>query len=208
MAEELKNLIERIHEDAVAKAQRDAEAILQKARDEAEAIRKDARAEAAATLKKAEADSTVFAERGRKAVEQAARDVIIAVGQSVTRTIEALAEERVKAEMDPEFVRKMITHVVTAYCTKEGKCDEIDLLVSEQDQKAVVQFFMQEFRDAIHKGIDIHPAGDIASGFRMIVDREHVQHDFTGDAIATAISKLLRPHLAEIVKAASAQATT
>lgn len=201
MAEELKNLIDRIHEDAVEKATKEAEAILEKARDQAEAIRREANDKAKAILKKAEADSSVFAARGRKAIEQAARDIVIAVGQSITRTVEQFAAREVAAEMSEDFLKTMILKVISSYCER-GAGEEIDLLVSEKDQEQIARFFLSKFRDALEKGVDIHPSGDVLSGFRIVIDKEHVQHDFTGDAIAAAMARILRPHLAERVKAA------
>ena len=48
--------------------------------------------------------------------------------------------------------------------------------------------------------MEIKADDSIISGFKVSLKGDNVQHDFSGEAITEAMCRLLRPHLAEIVK--------
>ena len=91
MAEELQNLLERIQKDGVQKAEEESEKILARAREKAATLLKDAEKNAAAATEKAEQDAEQFMARSKKTLEQAARDVILSVGDAVTSTMKGIA---------------------------------------------------------------------------------------------------------------------
>jgi V/A-type H+/Na+-transporting ATPase subunit E len=202
MAEELQNLLDRIQKDGVAKGEEAAGRIVAAARQQAAGLVKDAEAKAQAILRTAEQDSQVFVERGRKALEQAARDVVLSVEQAVSDTLRAIVNTRVGEALSPDTLKQLMVKVIDAYCSRHGDCSQIDLLVSPADQKAIVDYFMQQYREALTRGVEIHADSGVVKGFRVSIDNEQVHHEFTQKEIAEALCRLLRPRLAEIVRAA------
>ncbi len=202
MAEELQHLIDRIQKDGVAKADAEAARIVAEARLKADQLVKAAESQAGEIVSGAEREAQLFADRGRKALEQASRDVILPVQQAVTDTLRRIVDASVGKAMTPELVREMMVKVVESYCAAKGDCAEIDLLVNPADQKAVVDFFLREYRTALEKGVEIHADSGVVAGFRASVEGEHVHHEFTRKEITEAFCRLLRPRLAEIVKGA------
>jgi V/A-type H+-transporting ATPase subunit E len=200
MADELQQLIERIQQEGLAKAEGEARRIVDEARAQAETLRRDAETQARDIVEAAEREAKTFAERGGKALDQAARDVILSVHQAVNDTFQALVRQTVGEALTLDTLKQMMVKVVEGYCAGQGQCSEIDLIVSPRDQQPLVDFFLKSYREAIDKGIEIHADAGVVKGFRVSLEGEHLHHDFTQQEIAAAMGRLLRPRLAEILK--------
>jgi V/A-type H+-transporting ATPase subunit E len=203
MAEDLQSLIDRIQQDGLAKADAETKRMVAAAQEQAATLIKEAEARAKDIVAGAERDGQIFVERGNKALEQAARDVILSVHQAVSDTLNGLVSQSVGEALSLDVIKQMMVKVVDSYCGRQGDCAEVDLLVNPADQKQIVDFFMQQYRAAIDKGVEIHADSGIVSGFRVSIEGTQVHHDFTQKEIAATLCKLLRPRLAEIVKAAA-----
>jgi hypothetical protein len=110
-------------------------------------------------------------------------------------------EADVGKALSPDVVKQMMVKLVESYCANKGDCSEIDLLVNPADQKGIADFFLQEYREALEKGVEIHADSSVVAGFRASIEGAHVHHEFTRKEITEALCRLLRPRLAEIVKA-------
>ncbi len=196
MAEELESLLERIQKDAVDKAQKQADELIAKAKEKAAALVKEAEEKAKQSLAKADTDALAFAERSKKTLEQAARDLLITVG----RGVESLFSSMVRESVDQAMTGDVIAGLLGKLC--EGGMQEQDLTVSvnEQDQEAVVNYFNAKFAEAMKNGqVTIQTDNEIIKGFTVGLKGQDVYTDFTDEAIAEALMKFLRPQLAEIV---------
>lgn len=202
MAEELQNLLDRIRKDGVEKAEAETAKILSAAKEKAQSIVKQAEAEAAASLEAAKRDAEAFSERGRKSLEQAARDVVLSVSAALNHTLQAIVSREVKAVLTEETLRDMVTKFVEIYCRAEARNSRAEIVVSEDDRPGLESFFMTRFADEIKRGVEIKSDGDVLAGFRVFVTDGHVEHDFTERAITDALCQLLRPQLAEITRKA------
>jgi V/A-type H+-transporting ATPase subunit E len=207
MAEQLEHLIERIHKEAVQKSEAEAAGIVARAREKAAAMVKEAEAQAQALLEKAERDSHVFVERSSRTLEQAARDLLITVGQGVENILADIMGEATDASLDPDTLKKMIVAIAQAYARTNGNEQRIEFLISEKDQAELVRFFADQYRQKLVRGIDIHADNEVLRGFKVRLSESGVAHDFTRKAIAEALAHFLRPHLAEIVHRAAREAS-
>lgn len=206
MAEELQSLIDRIQQDGIAKADAEARRITTTAGEQAAVILRDAETRAKAIVTQAEQDARTFGERADKALEQAARDVVLQVQEAVTQTLQGIVATRVSEALSADTLKQMLLKLVQSYCGREGDCSQIDLLVSPADQAAIVDYFLKEYRDAIDRGVEIHADAGVVKGFRVSIENAQLHHDFTQKEIAGALGRLLRPRLAEIMKRAVAGA--
>ncbi len=109
MAEDLQNLIERIQKEAVDKADARSSEILAKANEEAARILENAKAEAAAVLEKADKDSVAYTERSERAIQQAARDVLISVGRRVEKMISEILSREVEKNLSENTIKEMLS---------------------------------------------------------------------------------------------------
>lgn len=202
MAEELQSLIDRIQQDGIAKAEVEARRIVAAANEQVAGLVRDAESRAKTILTQAEQDARTFGERADKALEQAARDVVLQVQEAVTQTLQAIVATRVGEALSPDTLKQMLLKLVQSYCGHQGDCSQIDLLVSPADQKAIVDYFLKEYRDAIDRGVEIHADAGVVKGFRVSIENAQLHHDFTQKEIADALGRLLRPRLADIMKRA------
>ncbi len=208
MAEELQGLLERIQKDGIEKADADASRIVEEARAKATDIVKQAEAKAKALIEKAQEDGKLFEQRGESAVAQAARDVVLSVGDAITATLQGIVSARVDAALSADDFPAVIKSVVSAYASSESN-PGIEVLLSNKQQEQVSAYLLREMESEMNSGLAVKGDKGIVSGFRVSITESGVQHDFTGATLTEALCALLRPQLAEIVKRAmSKDATT
>lgn len=200
MAEELQNLLERIQKDGVDKAEAEAQTIISKAKEKASVIVKDAETKAKSILEKAEQDSLSFESRARKSLEQAARDTVLSVHEAINVTMKKIATVEINKAMSVETMKDMLVAVVKAYCSAGSKESAIEILVNADQKKEIQQFFTAKFAAEMKNGLEIKTDDSIISGFKVSFVDSNIQHDFSGTAITEAMCRLLRPHLADIVR--------
>ncbi len=203
MAEELQHLIDRIQREAIEKSEMEATQIVARAKTQAATLVKNAEAQAKAILEQAERDSQVFVQRGQKTLEQAARDLLITVGQGIEKILDEIVSEATKQALDTDTLKEMMLPLAQAYAKEEGPRNRIALLVGEQDQKEIIAFFAEAYRQKLIGGVDIRADNNIFKGFKVRMVDQHVEHQFTDEAIAEALCNFLRPHMAEIVQHAA-----
>jgi len=208
MAEELQHLIERIQQDAIESTKAEAEQMLSKAREKAASTVKDAEAKSKALLEKAEEDAKRFVEHSERTLEQAARDLLISVGQGVENILCDLVGESVKDAMDMDTLRKILIELVKVYAERDGAESRVEFLVPEKDQESLIRFFTEQFGDHLDKGITLRAESGLHKGFRVECKNGAISHDFSQTAIAESLSSFLRPHLAEIVHRAARKTET
>ena len=202
MAEELQSLLDRIQKDGVDKAEAEAAEIVKNAKDEANSIVAKAKEEAKELREEGKKDAKAFQERTEKALEQAARDIILTVEDAVSATMQAIVKDSVDEAMSIDVLKDALVEIVQAYVKKEKGSPDIELLLSAKDQKKVADFFAAKYAAAIKKGLTIKSDSEILSGFKVSISGGSVYHDFTQEAIVEALCAFLRPRLAEIVRKA------
>lgn len=192
MAEELQQLLEKIQHDGVEKANAESTAILARAKADADAILKEAAGKADALRIQAEADAQAFVERARKTVQQAARDTILDVKDSLTKCLDDLLTKDVQAALaDPQHVASLALQAIQSLGTADAEVAAApDLARALQAQLAAA---------AVH-GVKVVVDETTGAGFSIRLDGGRVEHDFSEATLATALARRLRPELAALVK--------
>ena len=194
MAEELQQLLEKIQKDGVDKANAEAKAILAKANEEAAATEAKAREAAEAASAKAASDAETYAKRAEETIRQAARDIVIQVGDSVTALLEGFLKKDVDAALSSEEAASLALDAVKQLIKGDSQAEVAanarlaDLLRSQLSQAALA--------GAVKVTVD----ESIESGFSVRIDNGRVEHDFSGAAVASELARRLRPDLAALVK--------
>jgi len=142
--------------------------------------------------------SEAYTQRSTATLEQAARDVLITVGEGIENIIADIAAESVDQALKIEVLEQMMVKMAQSCAEKQGET-RIELLISEKDQKNLVKFFSDKYREKMVHGIELHVDNEILKGFKVSFSDESVYLDFTSEAIADALTAFLRPKLAEIV---------
>ncbi|MDR3001426.1 MAG: hypothetical protein LBU89_09200 [Fibromonadaceae bacterium] len=195
MAEDLQHLINKIKTEAVDKAEAEASQIVSSAKAKAAQIVKDAEAEAKARLEKADKDSLAYTERSEKTLQQAARDIVLTVSEDVKKAVLGMLELNVDKTLTPELVQQILLTLASGYA---GQAATVSL--SESDAKKLNSFIIGEFQKKLGAGVEVQSEGSIYTGFKLSFENGKVSHDWTKNAIADALSAILRPALAKAVQ--------
>ncbi|MBT3296732.1 MAG: hypothetical protein HN919_00780 [Verrucomicrobia bacterium] len=203
MSEELQSLLERIEKDGVEKADAQAVDIITNAEAKAATLVKEAKAKADALIAQAEVDSQAFEVRSSKALDQAARDVILTVERDVAAIFARIAAQEVSAALDADTVRGCVTTLIETYASADAKGVRLEITLSDTQRAAVLDVLTSRFQAELAAGLTITGSDAIAAGFKVAVTDKEVEHDFTGNAVAEALGDLLRTDLAKRVKGAA-----
>jgi V/A-type H+-transporting ATPase subunit E len=84
----------------------------------------------------------------------------------------------------------------------------MEILVSPEDHQTLIKTFADLYRQKMISGLNLKADNDVLKGFKVSFKDDHVYLDFTNEAVAEALSQLLRPHLSEIVKQVAAEKPT
>jgi V/A-type H+/Na+-transporting ATPase subunit E len=199
MPEDLQVLIDRLQRDAVDEGHRRARALVEEAGVEAAALIRGAQEEAARRIERADRDAHAFTVRSTLALEQASRDLLITIGQAFERQLDDLVRESVRQELRPTLLAEMLVKMAEAYAATDARGRATAVLLGTDDLGEMVRLFANRYRDTLAHGVELRLDDTVDKGFRLVVVGEHVEHDFTLDAIAETLSRHLRPHLAEIL---------
>jgi V/A-type H+-transporting ATPase subunit E len=199
MPEDLQALIDRLQRDAIEEGQRRAQAIVAEAEAKAEALVREAEDKGARLLERADRDAEAYTERSAHALEQAGRDLLIAVSHAVEKLLSGLVHASLMEELKPELLAEMLAKMSEAYVARGGRERRMHVLLNEADLEALVSLYAKRYRDRLYAGVELKLDNDIVKGFRVVMVGDHVEHDFTIDSIAEALTHHLRPHLARIL---------
>ncbi|MFU8780362.1 MAG: hypothetical protein ACNA71_04975 [Kiritimatiellia bacterium] len=199
MAEELQGLLDRIRTEGLDKAETEAQAILEKARQKAADIIKTAESDAARKIADADAEAGKMQQRSISAIEQAARDIILSVGDALARAFADLVQKDTSKALADDKLAPLVAEVVKAYVQQDNTAD-IHVLLAPAQQEQVTAYFQKHFAEDMRKGITLKSSRGIVAGFSVVLRDQGVEHDFTGEPLTAAFMELLRPQLGEIVK--------
>ncbi len=194
MTQELQPILEKIQRDGVEKARGEADKIIADAQQKADALLKSAREEAEKLSEQARREADAFTQRAEETLRQAARDTVIQVEKTVTALFTNLLLTEVNQALAKEpIVTELAQAAVKNYLN--GK-EPIELAAGEK----LAETLRAKLAAEAENGLEIVTDKTAASGFRVRLAEGRIEHSFTGDAVADALAKRLRPRLAALMK--------
>jgi len=203
MPEELQHLLQRIRTEAVEKSEQEANEILAQSKRKAAAIVREAEEEAKRRLSEADHQATAYMEKSTRALEQAARDLLITIGDKVQGVLDAVVTSAVKEEMDTDFLHGLLDRTVAGYLEHGTAADGIEAWLSPADKDDLKRYFMDKYQQTVAGGLTIHTDEDMTKGFRVSIEGSRAFHDFSAEAIAESLTRFLRPQLADMIRRAA-----
>lgn len=197
MEMELNTIIEKIKQEGVGEAEKQAKAVLDEARAQAKKMLEEATGKADDTRKQAEKDSMKFKANGEEAVRQAARDAILGLRESITVLFDRLVKREVSSQLSPDIIKDMLVKMVDNL--KKDSDLEMEVLLSEKDRKAIEGSLSAALSADMKKGLTLKVSPNIESGFRIGEKGQNAYYDFTDEALAEAFKTYLNPKLAQIL---------
>lgn len=202
MSQDLQHLIERIRTEAVERAESEAKRLEDEAKGRAKTTLHEARNQAQGIVSKAEDEARLYQERAEKALEQAGRDLLIHVRQGIENIFEDIVAKEVKEAYDEDLLKDAISRMAEV-CVTDERPPDIEMALSPQDRDKLTGFFLQRYREHLVHGWTLKADKDILRGFKVTLKGSNMYMDFTDQAMAEALARYLRPHLAERLRAAA-----
>ena len=197
MEMELNTIIEKIKQEGVGEAEKQAQAILDEARAKAKTMLEEAARKADETRKQAQKDAAAFRVNSEEAVRQASRDALLGLRENITVLFDRIIKNNIAGQLAPGVLGEMMAKMVNNL-KKESSMD-LEVLLSEKDKKAAEDMFMAALSAEIKKGVTVKASPNIESGFRVGEKGENVYYDFTDEALADAFKTYLNPKLAGLM---------
>ena len=107
-----------------------------------------------------------------------------------------------KDALSGDKLQTLIGNVITAYCGSDSS--DIALLVSDDQKKELSDYAAARFASAVAGGLTIESDNSVAAGFKLRMSGDHLEHEFTDEAVTDALCRILRPHLADILRGQAA----
>lgn len=198
MAEELKNLIEKIHQEGVKAAEDKASNIEDEAKRQAKAIVEKAEKEAKNVIAEAEEKISKIEESGKVSLKQAGRDLLLSLRKEINAVLNKIVVSHVRKALNPDELSKIISTLIKDY----GGGEKGDIIVSlkKEDLEKLKKGFLNELKDETKKEITLKSSEDIHGGFIISYDSDKSHYDFTDKALAEYIGLYLKPELSEMLK--------
>ncbi len=204
MPEMLQALIDKLQGEAVEEAEAKARLIVAAAEARARDLVAAAEADAGALRAGAERDADASRERGRRELEHAARDVLLALRAQIVATVETALRPAVAAALDGDTLRALLVAVARAHLDA-GTNRAGTLTVAARDRAMLLEQAQAAFAGQLAAGVELVTDPDLEAGFRFRLEGEDVVHDVSLDALVEALSALLRPELVALLKHAAAR---
>jgi V/A-type H+-transporting ATPase subunit E len=200
MAEEIRDLIEKINQEGIKAADEKAQNIEAAAKQRADDILVQAKLEAKEIIAAAKDRVRREDEKGKTLLAQAGRDLLLSLRKEIDAMLGRIAVSDVQQALTPEALFKLLSEVVRNYSA--GESSDITVFLNKEDLETLEKNFLHKLREETKKKIILKPAEEISGGFTISFDSGKSCFDFTDKALAEYIGIYLKPKLNQILKEA------
>lgn len=198
MAEEIKELIEKIKSEGIQAAQKKAAEIESAARQKADEIISLARQETEKIIAGANLEARNIEANTRILLQQAGRDMLINLRGEIKAMLEKLVLSGVHSSLQAEEAAKIILALIKESGLKEKGSTVIH--IRKEDLSKLEKWFISALGEEARKQVVLKPSEDIRAGFVISFDAGKSQFDFSDTALAGYISQHLKPELEKVLK--------
>jgi V/A-type H+-transporting ATPase subunit E len=202
MAEELKELLEKIQREGIDAAEERARAIEAEARHRADEIIRSAGERAAGIVSEAQARIAKEESSGRQSLKQAARDTLISLHQEIVSMLDKIVTTHVHKALSADELTKIILVLV-----KDVGCagkEKTIVSLKKEDLEKIEKALFGELGAEAKRSIVLKHAAGIKGGFTISYDSGKSYYDFSDKALAEYITAYLKPELAKRLEEAAA----
>lgn len=198
MAEDIRDLIDKINEEGIRAAEEKARRIEAMANQRAEEIIASARREAEITVAEATGRIRREDEREKALLAQAGRDLLLSLRNEINAMLGRIIEEDVGATMTPEVLAGLLSAI--AEKDETGRSGPIEVLLRKEDLEALESRYFSRLAESARRKIILKPSGEITGGFVISYDSGRSFYDFSDASLAEYIGTYLKPKLNRILQ--------
>ena len=200
MAEEIRDLIEKINQEGIRAAEEKAQNIEAAAKQRADDILAQARREAEEMIAAAQDRIRREDEKGKTLLAQAGRDLLLSLRKEMNAMLGRIMVSDIQQALTPEALFNLVSEVVRNYSA--GESSDITVFLKKEDVQILEKNFLNKLREETKKKIILRPAEEISGGFTISFDNGKSCFDFTDNALAEYIGTYVKPKLNQILKEA------
>ena len=189
----LNDLIQKIKSEGIQEAEKKSEEIVKEARITAAKILNEAWHNANAITEKAEEEVRRKERMSKTALEQAARDIILRIRESLTEIFDSLMKRDFQDLLSGKTLEAVLMKLIEGWQRDKSGDLNLELFLNESDRKTLLEGFLSRLQDEIRAGIELKVHPNIERGFRIGTKGSHVSYDFTDEGIAEVLSEYLNP---------------
>lgn len=201
MNDKLQELTKRIYDEGLEKGKKEAEQIVSQARKDAGEILKHASKESEKILGEAKKDSDELVKNVHNELTLSAKQAISAIKQQITEVLVTSAVDRAieKAFDDKEFVKSIITHIVSNWGEADQTKQDVIISLPTKDRKLLEDHFLGKVAKEIKSGFELNFEEGIRSGFTVGPKDGSYKISFTDQDFAQFFKQYLRPRTTKLL---------
>ncbi|MDD4309293.1 MAG: hypothetical protein PHO32_02845 [Candidatus Cloacimonetes bacterium] len=198
MNDQLQDLLKRVYEEGVAKANAEAEMILSKAKEEAGSIVAKASAEAENLVQTAEKQALDIKKNTQSDLSLAANHSLNTIKQKITELIlsKTLNANLGVAFADVDFIKKLSFEALQAW--KENSATG-SIVISEAMKPKLDEFFLKSLKDLFDNKLQIDFSPTMKQGFEISPQDGTYKLSFNDEDFANLFKTYLRPRTKELL---------
>jgi V/A-type H+-transporting ATPase subunit E len=197
MAEEIKNLIEKIQEEGIRVAEDKAKEIELEAKRKAGSLLEKANSDAEKILTEAKEKGARMEEGAKSTIQQAGRDLLLSLKEELHAMLGRLVQSSVAQTLSPPEMAKILHELIKklAGASKE----DIWVWLKKEDGEKLKMEFLSRLKEETKRNIILKPSQEISGGFIISFDAGKSHFDFTDKALAEYLGIFLKPQLNQIL---------
>lgn len=200
MAEEIRDLIEKINQEGIRAAEEKAHNIEAAAQQRADDILAHAMRESEEMIAAAKDRIRRDDEKGKILLNQAGRDLLLSLRKEINAMLGGIVVSEIQEALTPEALFKLLSEVVRNYSA--GEISDITVVLNKEDLEILEKNFLYKLKEETKKKIILSPSEEISGGFTISFDSGKSCYDFTDKALAEYIGTYLKPKLNQILQEA------
>lgn len=201
MQNKLQELTDKLYNEGLSKGKQEAEQMKANAKNEAADIIAKAKEEAEQILNRAKNEAAELKSKTENDIKMASVQAFAAVKQQIENVIvaKALAQPVKAAVSETDFIKTIITAIVSAFNPKEADAVALDVILPADKKAELEQFMAQNISGICKAGINVEYSKNIAGGFKIGPKGEGYMISFTDKDFENIIAQYLRPKTKELL---------
>ncbi len=201
MQNKLQELTDKLYNEGLSKGKQEAEEMVAKAKKDAAAILADARAESDKIVSAAQKDALDIKQKMETEIKMAFRQTITTLKNQIENTlISNSINKPVTAVADnTSFLKELIMSAISAFNPKGSDMVSLSLLLPENKRIELESFFKSEATKQIKDSVEIKFDNKIQNGFKIGPAKEGYHISFTDKDLQHLLSEFLKPKTREFL---------
>lgn len=201
MQNKLQELTDKLYNEGLSKGKQEAEEMVAKAKKDAAAILADARAESDQIISAAKKDALDIKQKMETEIKMAFRQTLTTLKNQIENTlISNSINKPVTAVADnTSFLKELIMSAISAFNPKGSDMVSLSLLLPENKRIELESFFKSEATKQIKDSVEIKFDNKIQNGFKIGPAKEGYHISFTDKDLQHLFSEFLKPKTREFL---------